>query len=416
MVDLEWGSFAGGHVKCWERFAEAAAEFPALDLTIYYLGRKPAEVTIAPNVRYQLLPPVLGTHQFPFLNAPARNTDLAPYHPGLAKRLRQHQVLHITSAFSLSRTACKVAQQHQIPLVCSTHTDLPQFTRIYSQAIISRFLGTDWLRRLVFERWKLGERLERSMARQWYGLMQDCDWVLLSNWADQPAMQPWVPKAQLSPLRRGLDQQRFNPLHRDRDRLYEQFNIPADIPVLLFVGRVDDSKKVMTLAQATRHLLDAGHSLHVLVVGEGAAQPKVKALLGAQVTLPGGLPQSDLGWIYASADLFVFPSETEVSPNVVLEAKASGLPVFVAAHQGGAQFVARSGVDGVVVADSNPQSWAMALTPYLNQPELRSAMSQAARQHIEQNHPSWKEVLQADLLPIWQKAGRANRPLPHSTT
>lgn len=403
LVDLEWGLYAGGHVKCWERFAEAAIAFPNLDVTIYYLGQKRKEVAIAPNVRYRILPPMLGTSQIPFLHERSRNTDLAPYHLGLVGQLRQHDVLHITSAFSFSRTAHCIAYHYKIPLVCSTHTDLGSFTRVYSQEIISRILGSKWLVNLIWERWKFGERLERQMIRRWHRLVRNSDWVLLSKQEDFPVIQKFVSEARLSRLRRGIDKQRFHPQHRDRLLLKQTFGIPAEVPVLLFVGRVDESKRIMTLAHAARHLLDQGYSLHVLIVGEGTARTKVQQLLEPHVTMPGVLHQDNLSWIYASADMFVFPSESEVSPNVVLEAKSSGLPVFVAAHSGSVQFVQQPGMDGIVVSDASPQSWANALAPYLKDARMRFRVSQAARHHIEKFHPSWKEVFQEDLLPVWQK-------------
>lgn len=403
LVDLEWGLYAGGHVKCWERFAEAAIEFPQLDLTIYYLGQKRKEIAIAPNVRYRILPPMLGTSQIPFLHERSRNTDLAPYHLGLARQLCQHDVLHITNAFSFSRTANWIAQKYQIPLVCSTHTDLGSFTRIYSQEIIRRILGSEWLVNLLWECWGLGECLERQMIEQWHNLICNSDWVLVSKQEDFPDIQQLVSHTRMSRLRRGIDKQRFHPQHRDRYLLQTTFGILPEVPVLLFVGRVDKSKRVMLLAQAARHLLDQGYSLHVLIVGEGTARAKVQQLLEPDVTMAGVLPQESLSWIYASADMFVFPSESEISPNVVIEAKSSGLPVFVAAHSGSVQFVQQSGLDGIVVLDSSPQSWADALTPYLQDLRMRSNVSQAARKHIEQSHPSWKEVFQEDLLPVWEK-------------
>lgn len=405
LVDLEWGTHAGGHVKCWERFAEAAIDHPTLDLTIYFLGHNRTEISLAPNVRYQILPPLLGTRSIPFLHHRSRDTDLAPYHPPLAQLLANHDVLHVTSAFSFSRTAHRVAKQCGIPLVCSVHTDLPKFTQIYSQEIVSRIPVFGRLLGWSFDRWKLHVHLARQVARRWHGILQDSDWVLVSRETDSP-LGAGILEGHLSQLRRGIDKQRFNPAHRDRPRLQEVFGIPQDLPVLLFVGRVDDSKKVMTMAQAARRLLDLGYALHALVVGEGTAREDIQQLLGANVTLPGVLPQQNLSWLYASADLFVFPSESEISPNVVLEAKASGLPAFVSAWDNGAGFIQESGVDGVAVSGQNSEAWAVALMPYLENGELRSQMSLNARRTIEQQFPSWDDVLQEDLLKVWQKVSR----------
>jgi glycosyltransferase involved in cell wall biosynthesis len=150
----------------------------------------------------------------------------------------------------------------------------------------------------------------------------------------------------------------------------------------------------MVLAKAARRLLDQGQELHVLAIGDGEERAAMQALLGSHVTLPGNLDQSELGWIYASSDIFVFPSETEVSPNVVLEAKASGLPVVVAADHGGGQFIAESGRDGVIVAGQDPARWA------------RAAES---RRWAETSWPSWLDVLREDLLPVWRAAAAEQR-------
>ncbi len=418
LVDLEWGPRAGGHVKCWERFAEAAIQFPdAVDLTVYFLGDQERVVELAPHIRYHILPPVLGTKRFPLLKQGGGDTDLAGYNRRLAPLLARHQVLHATGPFTFAQTARQVAKRHNIPLVSSIHTDLPKFTKVYSREIISRIVGHGWLHRLLFDWLKLDDWLAADMRRKLRRFLAASQWVLISKPEDRQVAAGVVATDHLSTLRRGIDKQRFHPQWRDRPRLLSTFGIDPTLPVALFVGRVDDSKKVMTMAQAVRQLLDQGRSLHALVIGEGAAKPEIQALLGAHVTLPGQIPQTELPWIYASADLFVFPSESEVSPNVVLEAKASGLPVFISARDGGAQFIQESGKDGVLVEDPSPTAWAAAIAPYLApsadqaEPDAaiditvhrRTQLSQAARTSVEQHIPAWTDVLRMDLLPVWQQ-------------
>jgi len=53
LVDLPRSSQSGGHVKCWERLAMAAADSPLpLDLTVYFSG---AETTqpLGPSARFR---------------------------------------------------------------------------------------------------------------------------------------------------------------------------------------------------------------------------------------------------------------------------------------------------------------------------------------------------------------------------
>ncbi len=421
LVTLARGPGAGGHVKCWERFAEAAARRTdgTLDLTIHTMADAGAPArerleTLAPHVRFKAVPALLGTAFMPGLHQGAGHTDLAPFHPTLAQSLKVHDVLHTTDIFAFARTARRVSRRHRCALVASIHTDLPTLTELYAREILGRVTGHGWLGQRVLDDLalprRLGQRAGRAVARH----LRACDRVLVSSRADQVVAEAVVGAGRVSWLRRGIDLDRFHPRQRDRTRLRLDFGIPADRPLLLFVGRTDDSKRVMTLARAARRLLDLGHSLHVLVVGEGARRQDMLDLLGTDVvTAPGALPQASLPTVYASADVFVFPSESEVSPNVVLEARASGLPVVLSARDGGARFVRTRNSDGVLVDDPDPEAWASVLAPLLTDAAGRALMGRRARAIVEATVPDWDTVLDRDLLPVWRaEAGAVHARAP----
>src|SRR5215472_15172363 len=78
LVDLVLSPQAGGHVKCWQRFAEAAVDFPdRLDLTVHFNGPEQRRIELSPSVRYQLLPPVFSTARL--IRQLPDHTDLAPW-------------------------------------------------------------------------------------------------------------------------------------------------------------------------------------------------------------------------------------------------------------------------------------------------------------------------------------------------
>jgi glycosyltransferase involved in cell wall biosynthesis len=409
LIDLELNPQAGGHVKCWERFAEAACNFgEQIDLTIFFLGDANRDIQLAENVRYRLLPPVFSTERLGILRQRANKTDIAPYHRQLGRYLSGFDLLHATDTFTFAKTAKAIARRQNLPLVSSIHTDLPKLTQVYSREIFTRLasrfgpLGRG-LRWFLLDALKLDQYLARDAQRQVRQFMQVSDRVLISKPEDRQWLKYLIAEPHISRLRRGIDKQRFNPQHRQPEKLRQQFGILADDPILLFVGRLDNSKKVMTLARAAQQLLNE-HRLHVLAIGEGEEKESIHHLLGSHVTLPGSIPQDQLGWIYASADVFVFPSESEVSPNVVLEAKAAGLPVVISAHDGGAQYVHCSGEDGVLVADADPATWAHSLIPLLKDDDYRRAVGLRAHQTVATDWPSWADVFAEDLLPIWQSA------------
>lgn len=179
------------------------------------------------------------------------------------------------------------------------------------------------------------------------------------------------------------------------------------MPIALFVGRVDASKNVLLLAQAAQVLANQGKAFHVLIVGEGAQATLVKDLLGDRVTLTGKVPQEKLGAIYASSDLFVFPSESETGPNVVVEARAAGLPVVISGFDGGRKYVQTSGEDGVVVYSRDPQDWAAAITLLLDDAPYRQRMGTRAHQITQATCPTWQDAFEQSILCQWEAVAQA---------
>lgn len=409
LVTLERGATAGGHVKSWERIAEAAAARPdLLELDLHFLGDRNTTEALASNVRAHTHRPAFGTRSLRFLDQGAGHTDLAPRHPGLMKALPGADVVHATDFFSFGRTAHLHAEKTGCGLTASVQTDVPRFTAIYAGDILQRMFGRRVGSALV-DTVNLPERIARRMQARIDRHLARCDRVLVSKPEDRDRLSKVMATSDVRLFRRGVDRARFDPRHRNRARLARRFGIPEDRLVLLFAGRVDASKSATLMAEAAKLLDQSGVNVHALVVGEGQDRDRIAAMLGDRATLPGNLPQGELAWIYASSDVFVFPSATEVSPNVVLEAKASGLPVVVANAHGGGQFVSKPGIDGIALAERDAPTWAAAIHPLATDADQRRAMGRQAREWIEREWPDWGEVLEQDLLAAWGEAARNGR-------
>jgi len=401
LVDLIWGPWAGGHVKCWERLAAAAAALPhEVDMTVHFLGEESGTVALADNVRFQLHRPVLNTKWLGFTENRQNHTCLAPYHPGLARTLARHDVIHATGAFfSLAKTGLRHARRNAIPLVYSFHTDTVAYTRHYSREILQRWFGDGAILRFLVDRVQYDQRSGDRMQRVLDRYLAQCDWVLASKAEDQATATRVVARDRVTFLRRGIDRAVFAPQRRDRARLRATYGIPEDSFVVMFAGRVEDAKNVMTVARAARGLVDAGAKLHLLVAGTGNRAEAVRALLGDRVTLCGQMEPDALGWLYASSDLFAFPSEFEVMPNVVNEARASGLPVLVSQNIG-----AVHGDPGTPLLPSrDPAAWVETIATLMQDPARRRALAQAGLQRVAASAPGWDEVLRQDLLPVWRR-------------
>jgi len=146
---------------------------------------------------------------------------------------------------------------------------------------------------------------------------------------------------------------------------------------VLYVGRLSREKNLDVLAAAWRRVRAHHSDARLVVVGDGPARG---ALGGDGVTLLGTLHGEALARVFASADVFAFPSETETFGNVVVEAAASGLPAVVV-RAGAAHEHVIAGVTGEIVAPRDPAAFAAAIDGLLADPDRRTAMRRAAREH-----------------------------------
>ncbi|MEM6491545.1 MAG: glycosyltransferase, partial [Pseudomonadota bacterium] len=309
-VDLYWSAEAGGHVKCWERFAEQAAlRSGDVDLTIYMLGDGDKTIDIGGATRVRLLPPKRGTDRYAATRGGGGggDTDLARNHAGLAKLIRRHDVLHATGPFSFGRTMKRVADQTRTPFIYSIHTDHAAFARVYSERIIRRRFGENWVARMALGRFDAKDRAEKAMRKRVLTMVAGADALLYSRDSDRAYAQQREPPRAVGKLRRGVDASRFNPAHRNAAKMKRAFGIPEEALILLFVGRIDESKGVDILIEAARRLLDIGLKIHILAVGGGGQEEAFRRAVGPNASLPGPLAQETLATIYASSDVFVFP-------------------------------------------------------------------------------------------------------------
>jgi glycosyltransferase involved in cell wall biosynthesis len=126
-------------------------------------------------------------------------------------------------------------------------------------------------------------------------------------------------------LGRGVDNQLFAPERRSAD-LRRHWGVAEGELAALYVGRLAPEKNVRLAIGAYQEMKRCNASAKFILVGDGPIRGELQAEypgLGFAGTLTG----EALARHYASADIFLFPSETETFGNVTLEAMASGLAV-----------------------------------------------------------------------------------------
>lgn len=139
----------------------------------------------------------------------------------------------------------------------------------------------------------------------------------------------------VSVLGRGVDSRLFNPSRRC-PTLRRQWGAEEDDLVAICVGRVAPEKNLDLAVQAYRAMHAASPSARLVMVGDGPSRASLQRRY-PDILFAGVQTGEQLARHYASADVFLFPSETDTFGNVTLEAMASGLTVvaydYAAAHQ-----------------------------------------------------------------------------------
>ena len=183
----------------------------------------------------------------------------------------------------------------------------------------------------------------------------------------------------------GVDLARFGPGERRAARA--ALGLPADDPVVLYVGRLDREKSVDRVLVAFDRIAGTLSRARLWLVGQGKEMEALRRhaarlTAGDRVHFAGVRPHAALAAWYQAADLFLFASETETQGLVLAEAAACGLPA-VAVTAPGCDEVVRDGQTGILTK-ADPAALAEAAIGLLLDPDRRAAMGSRARQVAEQ--------------------------------
>jgi glycosyltransferase involved in cell wall biosynthesis len=179
--------------------------------------------------------------------------------------------------------------------------------------------------------------------------------------------------------------------------------------VVIAVGRLVPLKNVRLLLDAMREVRARVPSAHLIVVGEG---PELTSLrqhaaflgLGDAVTFTGYVPLSEMPAYYRGANVFALTSDFDNSPNVVLEAMATELPV-VATDVGGVRQFVESGRGGTVVPAGQPGPLANAIAGWLESGERRADAGRHNRRVVVERY-SWRSSAKR-LIEVYDRVIRA---------
>ena len=189
----------------------------------------------------------------------------------------------------------------------------------------------------------------------------------------------------------GVDASRFTATPeriRRAAALRYQFGIPAQAPVLLFVGRLTSDKGIPELVRAFLKLGNQFPDLHLLLAGcfedEDPLPVDTRKSLETHPRVVFAGPVQDIATYYAIADVVVLPSHREGLPTVILEAQAAGKPV-VGASVTGIVDVVVDGETGLLFPVGDVPALIETLARLITDKTLASKLGRAGQDQVKRN-------------------------------
>jgi glycosyltransferase involved in cell wall biosynthesis len=298
---------------------------------------------------------------------------MLPSRRAVLQALRDFQpdLIHTHDPFQLGLTGLAYARRAGIPVAFSIH-QLPWFVASYLPGNLRASAETVL--------WKYAGWLLKQ-----FSILLSPTQTISDIVATRTGLRPRT-------ISYGLDLSAFSasPLPLDRERiLRRQLGLPANVPVILHVGRLDTDKRVDRVIRAAARTMCTTEA-HLLIVGDGREKPALIQLarslgVAERIHFPGFVTvEQGLSEVYRLARLFVTASEIETQGIVLLEAAASGLPI-TAVRATCIPEIVHVGENGFLAEPEDLDSLSHAMTALIHNNKLAGRMGNAS-QSLAQIH------------------------------
>ncbi|MFN4179082.1 MAG: glycosyltransferase family 4 protein [Armatimonadota bacterium] len=213
--------------------------------------------------------------------------------------------------------------------------------------------------------------------------------IAVSDAAAQQVLKSGLPTEKVAVVRSCIDTKFFEPTDGAREQMREHLEIKSDEFVIAAVGRLVKGKGYDVLLRALSQIPTSNRPI-LLLAGDGSERQQLENLsteLGISERARFLGFQTDVRPILWAADVFIhvptnFPEGT---PNAILEAMASGLPV-IASKVGGIPEVVRDNETGLIVPPNDQEALAEAIKKLQQDKPLREQFGKRAQAWVQEHH------------------------------
>ncbi len=279
-------------------------------------------------------------------------------------------VIHIASPSFLGSLGADYKEAKGISALTIYHTHFISYIEYYLRRV--PFLVSPSKKIVVWSQKKLYSRMDLIYIPT-QAIIDD----LLQYGYETERMKIWA---------RGVDHSVFSPENRDND--FIQSITKNTKPNVLFVSRLVWEKNLATLIRIYKLSKAKGNKYNFIIAGDGIAKEKISQKMKDSFIL-GKVDHTTLAKLYASSDVFIFPSISETYGNVVVEAMASGCPCIIG-RGGGSQSLVEDGVRGFLCSPNDAEEYLEKIDLLIENEGLRQSMINNGLEYT--SHLEW-EVL-----------------------
>ncbi|BBL80834.1 glycosyl transferase [Rubrobacter xylanophilus] len=292
-----------------------------------------------------------------------------------------YDTLHVATPGPLGLAALVAGLVLRIPVVGAYHTEFGTYARVLS--------GDHFVADMV-----------EVTVREFY---ERCAAVVVPSRATSLSLRARgyrIRRFEL--LRNGVDGDLFSPERRDGGL---RRALGGGRKLLLYVGRLSREKGLEGMAAGYLRLRRRRGDVHLVLAGEGPLRGDLEEKLGETATFTGLVEGEELARIFASCDVFVFPSLTDTLGRAVLEAQASGVPAVVYGSGGPSECIL-PGESGFVADPGDEEGFFSLVEVLLDDEARRRRMGRAARRFA--GSMGW-EAVAGRLLALHAELARRER-------
>ncbi|MEO5950314.1 MAG: glycosyltransferase [Candidatus Saccharimonadales bacterium] len=301
-------------------------------------------------------------------------------------------VIHFFTPSQVGLMGAYIAFKTDVPLIAQHCTDLRQYVEHYRSGMLLPGLlalvailpfavkvdGKD-IRELMKMYRPRRERVQWNIDIVEHVVTlvySKCDAVIALSRKSQKQLEGWQTEDNynydVTLMPNGVDRI-TPPTEGELTKFRQDWGIAGTDEVFGFVGRLGSEKNLDILIESIEKVVAARPKARLMFVGDYEYRERLEELAAEsscpdRITFTGALPREQLGAVYASMKVFVFPSLTDTQGWVLHEAALAGLPIVLLDRELSEVMV--PGVSGEY-ADNNADSVAEKVTDLLAHPKKR---------------------------------------------